>query len=43
MKGANEEYNSGEVLGKMQVNGPEGYKLARKKSQAVSVACVAIY
>ena len=28
---------------KMQVNGPEGYKLARKKSLTVSVACVAIY
>ena len=28
---------------KMQVNGPEGYKLARKKSQAVGVACMAIY
>ena len=27
----------------MQVNGPEGYKLARKKSLAVSVACMAIY
>ena len=28
---------------KMQVNGPEGWKLARKKSPAVSVACIAIY
>ena len=28
---------------KMQVNGPEGLKLARKKSLAVSVACMAIY
>ena len=27
----------------MQVNGPEGYKLARKKSLAVSVACIAVY
>ena len=36
--------NSGKVLGKtMQVNGLEGWKLARKKSQAVSVACMAIY
>ena len=26
----------------MQVNGPEGQKLARKKSLAVSVACMAI-
>ena len=35
--------NSGEVLEKMQVNGPEGKKLARKKSLAVSVACMARY
>ena len=35
--------NSGEVWGKMQVNGPEGKKLARKKSLAVSVASTAIY
>ena len=28
---------------KMQVNGLEGLKLARKKSLAVSVACMAIY
>ena len=34
---------SGEVLEKMQVNGPEGQKEARKKSLVVSVACVAIY
>ena len=27
----------------MRVNGPEGYKLARKKSPTVSVACKAIY
>ena len=27
----------------MQVNGPEGYKVARKKSLAVGVACMAIY
>ena len=27
----------------MQVNGPEWQKLARKKSLAVSVACMAIY
>ena len=35
--------NSKEVLEKMQVNGLEGSKLARKKSLAVSVACMAIY
>ena len=35
--------NSGEVLEKMHVNGQEGKKLARKKSLAVSVACMAIY
>ena len=38
--------NTGEIgrgLGKMQVNGPEGLKLARKKSLAVSVTCIAIY
>ena len=34
--------NSGEIL-KMQANGLEGSKLARKKSLAVSVACTAIY
>ena len=34
---------SGAVLEKMQVNGPEGWKLARKKSLGVSIACVAIY
>ena len=34
--------NLGEVLKKMQENGPEGYKLKRK-SLAVSVACMAIY
>ena len=28
---------------KMQENGPEGYKAARKKFVAVSVACLAIY
>ena len=28
---------------KMQVNGPEGLKWARKKFLAVSVACMAIY
>ena len=28
---------------KMQVNGPEGSKLARKKSVAVGVACRAMY
>ena len=33
----------GEVLEKMQMNGPEGYKKVRKKSLAVSVACMAIY
>ena len=27
----------------MQVNGPEGQKLARKESLAVSLACMAIY
>ena len=27
----------------MQVNGPDGWKLARKKSLAVGVACMAIY
>ena len=27
----------------MQVNGPEGYKVARKKSLAVGVACMAIH
>ena len=37
------EKNSGEVLAKMQVNGPERQKLARKKSMAVSVACKAKY
>ena len=38
--------NTGEIgrgFGKMQVNGPEGYKEARKKSLAVSIACMAIY
>ena len=35
--------SSGEVLEKMQVNGPEGWKLARKKSLAVGEACMAIY
>ena len=30
-------------FGKMQVNGPEGYKVARKKSLAVIVAYMAIY
>ena len=35
--------NSGDVLEKMQVNRSEGQKLARKKSLAVSVACMAIY
>ena len=35
--------NLGEVSEKMQVNGPDGQKLARKKSLAVSVACMAIY
>ena len=34
---------SGEILEKMQVNGPEGSKQARKKSLAVSVACMAIH
>ena len=34
---------SAKILEKMQVNGPEGEKLARKKSLAVSVACMAIY
>ena len=34
---------SGGVLEQMQVTGPEGYKKARKKSLAVSVACMAIY
>ena len=33
----------GRSLGKMQVNVPEWYKLARKKSLAVGVACMAIY
>ena len=28
---------------KMQVNGPDGWKLAKKKSLAVSVASMAIY
>ena len=38
--------NTGQIgrgFGKMQVNEPEGKKLARKKSLAVSVACAAIY
>ena len=38
--------NTGKIergLGKMQVNGPERYKLARKKSLAVSVTCMATY
>ena len=35
--------NSGDVLEKMQVKGPEKLKLARKKSLAVSVACMALY
>ena len=35
--------NSREVLEKMQVIGPEGGTLARKKSLAVSVACIAMY
>ena len=34
---------SGEILEKMQVNGPEGQKQARKKSLAVSIAGMAIY
>ena len=34
---------SGEVLEKMQVNGPKRQILARKKSIAVSVACMAMY
>ena len=34
---------SGEVLEKMQVNGPEGQIYTRKKSLAVSVACMATY
>ena len=34
---------SGEVLEKIQVNGPKGRNIARKKSLAVSVACMAIY
>ena len=34
---------SGEVLVNIPVNGPEGKKLARKKSLAVSVACMAIH
>ena len=33
----------GRGLEKMQVNGPEVYKLARKKSMAVGVACMAIH
>ena len=35
--------NSGEVWKKMQVNGLEGLKLARKKALAVCVACMARY
>ena len=35
--------NSGEVLVKMQVNGSEGWTLARKKSLAVDVACKAVH
>ena len=35
--------NPGEVFEKVLVNGPKGQKLARKKSLAVSVACMAIY
>ena len=38
--------NTGKIergLEKMQVNGPVRYKLARKKSLAVSVACMAVY
>ena len=34
---------NGRVWEKMQVNGPKGLKLARKKCQAGSVACMAIY
>ena len=33
----------GRGFGKMQVNGPEEQKLSRKKSLAVSVACMARY
>ena len=32
--------NSGEALEKIQLNGPEGWKSAKKKSLAVSVASV---
>ena len=35
--------SSGEVFEKMQVNGPVEEKLARKKSLAVGVACMAVY
>ena len=35
--------NWGEVFENMQVNGPKGKKLTRKKSLAVSVACMAMY
>ena len=35
--------NSRELLEKRQVNGPEGYKLVRKKSLAVGVACMATH
>ena len=34
---------SGKALGEMQVKGQEGWKLARKKSLAVSVLCVDKY
>ena len=33
----------GRGLEKMQVNGPEGKKLARKKPLTVSIGCMAIY
>ena len=33
----------GRCCGVMHVNGPKGKKLARKKSLAVSLACMAIY
>ena len=34
---------SRQALEKMQVNGPEGQKLAKKKYLAVGEACMAIY
>ena len=44
---ANTEKKKTKKLGrgfvKMEVNGPEGWKLARKKFFAVRVACLAIY